>query len=273
MPKQVEAAGEEESLLARRSSVEDIEQASGRAESEREVLAAEKSRRAGLLAALLYGSTSVTITFFNKAVFFVWHFDFPVTITLLQVCLSLVMFLCLHLQGAITLPALSLRMLGNSAPLAIFWCLNVLSGIFTLQYMSIPMFSTLRRLTTLFVLMGEHFFLRRYASQAVWASVLIMSSGALVAGVSDLDYNPMGYICVTINNVCTGAYLLLIQVAKRDLQVSNLQLLFLMNLCSLPFLALTAVFFDAQLVWNYEHLGNSRFLSVLFASCVQVRAP
>ena len=279
MPKQVEVAAEEEGLLARRTSQDslDIERGNGAAHDVRErrrdgEAAGEKARRSGLLAALLYGSTSITITFFNKAVFFVWHFDFPVTISLLQVSLSLLFFVAMHVHGTIQLPALSLRMVGMAAPLAIFWCLNVLSGIFTLQYMSIPMFSTLRRLTTLIVLIGEHVLLRKYATQPVWIAVIVMTLGALVAGVSDLDFNPMGYMCVTINNVCTAAYLLLIQITKRDLQVSNLQLLFLMNLCSLPFLAVTCLIFDAQLVLHYSYLRNPSFLLVLLCSCVQASA-
>jgi drug/metabolite transporter (DMT)-like permease len=178
----------------------------------------------------------------------------------------------MHLHGTISLPALSAKVLWQAAPLAIFWCLNVLSGIFTLQYMSIPMFSTLRRLTTLIVLIGEHVLLRRYATRPIWMAVIVMTLGALVAGVSDLDFNPMGYMCVTINNVCTAAYLLLIQITKRDLQVSNLQLLFLMNLCSLPFLATAFFAFDAQQVWAYPHLRDFSFVLVLVSSCVQVRS-
>lgn len=272
MTKQAQSASEEEGLLARHASQgSDAEPGDG-AGSQGEEAAGEKARRSGMLAALLYGSTSITITFFNKAVFFVWHFDYPVTISLLQVSLSLLLFLALHAHGTITLPALSARMAVMAAPLAIFWCLNVLSGIFTLEYMSIPMFSTLRRLTTLIVLIGEHVLLRKYATRPIWLAVIVMTLGALVAGVSDLDFNPMGYMCVTINNLCTAAYLLLIQITKRDLQVSNLQLLFLMNLCSLPFLVITFLCFDAQLVSQYAHLRNPSFMLVLFCSCLQVRA-
>lgn len=274
MTKQAQAASEEEGLLARRASQssDDVERGDSRGVGRSGEAAGEKARRSGLLAALLYGSTSITITFFNKAVFFVWHFDYPVTISLLQVTLSLLLFVALHAHGTIQLPALSIRVMGMAAPLAIFWCLNVLSGIFTLQYMSIPMFSTLRRLTTLIVLIGEHVLLRKYATRPVWVAVIIMTLGALIAGISDLDFNPVGYMCVTVNNLCTAAYLLLIQVTKRDLQVSNLQLLFLMNLCSLPFLVVTCLIFDAQLVLSYAYLRDPSFLMVLFCSCLQVRA-
>jgi solute carrier family 35 protein len=273
--KRVESAGEEDALLGRPADG-DVERGSGDDDDARSAdgasAAAEKSRRAGLLAALLYGCTSITITFFNKAVFFVWHFDFPVTISMLQVLMSLGLFAAMHVHGTISLPSLSAKAMWQAAPLAIFWCLNVLSGIFTLQYMSIPMFSTLRRLTTLIVLIGEHVLLRRYATRPIWMAVIVMTLGALVAGISDLDFNPMGYMCVTINNVCTAAYLLLIQITKRDLQVSNLQLLFLMNLCSLPFLVTAFLAFDAQQVWAYPHLHNFAFILVLVSSCVQVRA-
>lgn len=253
----------------------DLEQEDIQESKEHTYASSTEFGRKGLLAALLYGATSIAITFFNKAVFFVWHFDYAISISLVQVALSLVLFRVLCSAGLIQLPTISLPVLRQATPLAVFWCLNVLSGIFTLEFMSIPMFSTLRRLTTVIVLFGEHMILRKYASVRVWLSVGVMTVGALVAVAGDLDFNPLGYACVTINNLCTAAYLLLIQMTKSHLQVSNLQLLFLMNMCSFPFLCAASVAFEASAVVAYPYLRDPAFLLVLFCSCgqVQTRAP
>jgi len=264
------SAGESDSLLKGEDrgdeEASDVEDA--RDKTRPHVSSTEFGRK-GLLAALLYGSTSIAITFFNKAVFFVWHFDYAVTISLLQVTMSLLFFRVLGSSGALQLPTLTVPIARQAMPLAVFWCLNVLSGIFTLEFMSIPMFSTLRRLTTVVVLAGEHVILRKYASQRVWVSVGLMTVGALIAGAGDLDFNPAGYACVTINNLCTAAYLLLIQVTKSNLQVSNLQLLFLMNACSFPFLLAAAGLLEASSVAVYPHLWDPMFLLILFCSCAQ----
>jgi hypothetical protein len=62
-----------------------------------------------LLVCLQYGLVSVAITLFNRAVFSVYHFNFPSTVTLLQIIVSLVYMYALRAAGRMQFGALSLR--------------------------------------------------------------------------------------------------------------------------------------------------------------------
>jgi hypothetical protein len=106
---------------------------------------------------------------------------------------------------------------------------NVVSGIAALQYLSVPMWSTLRRLTTLITMGGEVVMLSKEHSSDIWTAVVrvacespassspsgqtvlhcaamrrsdkttcvaaqgIMVAGAFVAGVYDLAFDATGY--------------------------------------------------------------------------------
>lgn len=56
------------------------------------------------------------------------------------------------------------------------WCarrsVNVVSGIAALQYLSVPMWSTLRRLTTLVTMVGEVVMLAKTHRSEIWTAVV-----------------------------------------------------------------------------------------------------
>ena len=52
------------------------------------------------------------------------------------------------------------------------------------------------------------------ALAALQGSIVVMIVGAIVAGATDLTYNPYGYIFVSICAASTAVYLLLIRVLK-----------------------------------------------------------
>lgn len=53
---------------------------------------------------------------------------------------------------------------------------NVVSGIAALQYLSVPMWSTLRRLTTLITMGGEVVMLAKEHSPQIWTAVVRFAS-------------------------------------------------------------------------------------------------
>ena len=254
---------------------------------------------AGKLAACLaYGAVSVSITMFNKAVFSVYHFQYPAFVTTLQVRGGAANFVSIrrmrgfgspracvrppplvpqsrqhtqatvpaagagvrakegagawgsaeHKNDAITLPptphtqvALSIVfMLALSffrvldigpvptvasakavAPLAGLWMLYVQSGVIALRHLTVPMYSVLRRSTTLLVVIGEYLAFGKVPTPPAAASIGAMAAGAALAGSADLSFSPVGYAWVGVCVVSTAAYLILIRLlgdktGKRD---------------------------------------------------------
>ena len=149
-----------------------------------------------LVACVQYGLVSTSITLFNRAVFSVYHFNFPNFVTSVQILVSIAFIYGLRAAGVIktapltragarrvrscwalgrrqgrprrALPRRALawrshllaallptRPLLQVAPLTLFWWLYVVSGVTALRYLNVPMFSVLRRSTTLLVVLGE----------------------------------------------------------------------------------------------------------------------
>lgn len=93
-----------------------------------------------LTACLQYGAVSTAITLFNRAVFSVYNFNFPATVTLLQILVSVVLMAALGAAGRMHFTAPTLAGARRAAPLALFWWLYVVSGVTALRYLNVPMY-------------------------------------------------------------------------------------------------------------------------------------
>ena len=84
-------------------------------------------------------------TIYRQGIFSYYHFKHPSFMICTQICFSLVFSLGFRATGVISFP-IEKRHLGGCVVLATVWSINVVSGIAALQYLSVPMWSTLRRL-------------------------------------------------------------------------------------------------------------------------------
>lgn len=76
--------------------------------------------------------------------------------------------------------------------------------------------SVIRRSTTLCVVCGEFWLFGKRPSRRSLAALLLMVGGAVVAGLTDLTFNPAGYAWVSLCVVSTAAYLLLIRKLQES---------------------------------------------------------
>lgn len=219
----------------------------------------------------LYGVTSVSITFFNKAIFSLYAFRYPCIVTLVQILVCLTLLTIARLAGFLTLPPITRQTSRHVFPLALVWWLYVVSGIAALRYLTIPMFSTLRKSTALIVLILEATVLRKRAKPSVWLSILVMVSGGFVAGATDLSFSPMGYTLVAICCVATALYLVLIVRVSATSKLGTFALLYYNNILALPLMLAYLVFFTEELqhVKTYTHIHDMRFILFLLFSAAQ----
>lgn len=218
-----------------------------------------------------YGTVSVTITFFNKAVFSVYGFHFPCFVTLMQIMVCLTFLTFAGLSGLVTLPRIKWETARLVFPLAFCWWVYVVSGIAALRYLSIPMFATLRRCTALVVLVLESLVLGKTSRFVVWLSIVIMVSGGVLAGLNDLAFNFTGYVLVLICCVSTALYLIMIvHVGKRS-KLETFGLLMYNNLLAFPMMLTYLFLFTTE--WKdipyYPHIHETRFWLFLLFSAAQ----
>ncbi|CAN8064439.1 unnamed protein product [Agarophyton chilense] len=224
-----------------------------------------------LAVCLLYGCTSVCITFFNKAIFSVYEFRFPCFLTLLQIVVCLCILSFAHALRFIKLTPVSFALVKHVYPLTLCWWTYVVSGIAALRFLNIPMFSTLRKCTALVVLILEALLLSKHAKPSIWLSILIMVGGGIIAGLTDLSFSHAGYVLVFICCFATALYLILIVKVGKHPALDTFSLLYLNNLISFPLMLSYLLLFSNELaqVPHYKHFYDAKFWAFLLFSAAQ----
>lgn len=146
-----------------------------------------------------------------------------------------------------------------------------MSGIAALRYLTIPMFSTLRKSTAMIVLILEGIILKKKAKPSVWLAILIMVCGGLIAGLTDLSFSALGYFLVGVCCFATALYLVLIVRVTNSSKLGTFALLYYNNMLALPLMLGYLVFCTQELenVKTFKYLYNPKFLTFLVFSAAQ----
>ncbi|GFR50300.1 hypothetical protein Agub_g12490 [Astrephomene gubernaculifera] len=166
-----------------------------------------------LLVAVLYGFVAVAANFVNK--YAVQVLPLPSAILLIQTCTTVVVLRSLSALRLIR-PLPPLRSLPRQpllAPLAACYCLHAVLVLYSLAFLSVPMYNTLKRLTPVMVLAAKACVDRSLPDGATSGSVLLIVGGCLVAGAGDLDFDGQGYVLALLCALAQAAYMLLTEKA------------------------------------------------------------
>lgn len=90
------------------------------------------------------------------------------------------------------------------APLVVISLVNVLADLGGTQKVSLPMFTALRRFSILMTMLLEAYVFGTSPSTAVKMSVFMMIIGALVAAMSDLSFDTVGYAMILLSDLFTA---------------------------------------------------------------------
>jgi len=143
------------------------------------------------------------------------------------------------------------------------------SGLWALTLVNVPVFSALRRLSTLIVIVGEHFVLGKHTPLDEINSVVLMVFGAIVAGWGDLSASFFGYVLVFFNCLVTAGYLIYINKKSKETSLNTFGLMFYCNLLSLPGVACIVYLTEWEDILQYQHFSKFGFQLCFFMSSVQ----
>jgi solute carrier family 35 protein len=113
---------------------------------------------AGLIAAIFYSVFSIAITLFNKALLTTYKFDSTLTLTFLQGAVTVSCLEFMKWRGWVQYPSFNLKTAKQVLPLSIVFVAYVVISLMSLGRVNVPMFTALRRLTVLFVMVEEYFY-------------------------------------------------------------------------------------------------------------------
>jgi len=228
-----------------------------------------------LWVAALYCTISVAITLLNKRVLSQESFTHVNFLVLAQqVCVIVVLLFC-HLTGTVLLAdaRTTVACLRSRAFLAVIitFLLYVLTSLHGLRFVSVPLFTTLRKTGVACTMIVERAVLgkSKALSREELLGVGMIVVGAVVSGYGDLEYDPVGYALCLFCNFATAAYLVALSKHKANTDMDTPNLLFQCAICAVP-MFFVICFASGELVEAVGFLqgADAGFLTCFFLSAL-----
>jgi solute carrier family 35 protein len=235
-------------------------------------------------AILLYGTTSLAQTIFNKKILATYDFHASHSLLLLQMVISASILLVLRSFGVLKFPAPNMSTASKILPISICYFATVLLGLVSLPNLSLAMYSALKRLVAFIILICEYLVLQKISPLSIWCSVAVMVFGAAIAGLTDLTFNMSGYCFALSSSAFQALYLVLVKKNASD--VSPIEMLFYNCSLSIPFMYGLAIYFDElNYIQRYDFsdvgfrayfflaVGLGAFLNFFIFYCTSINSP
>lgn len=195
---------------------------------------------------IFYSVMSIAMILANKLILSTYQFDFPNVLLLLQCVMSLgLVFLGSQLGVLHVVDKIEKDKLLQWLPVNVFFLLMLLSGFYSLKYMSVPMFMVFKNTNNVLVTIGDWFlFDQPVTGLIVWSLVLLIVA-TLLSAKEDLEYTYEGYIWTAVNMVSSTGYLLYLRYAMNRTRLTQIGMVVHNNFLSVP-LVLVADFVSKQ---------------------------
>jgi len=193
-------------------------------------------------AAALYAGTAIALAFTNKAVLSV--FPESNVMLLFQMLAAAGGVGAMSRARLVEVSPLSVARARSLAPVSALYCSNVAFALASLDGLSVPVYTMLKRLTPAVVL-AANAVSGRPPGARVTASTLLTVGGCILAGAGDLAFDTRAYSFALTSCVLQTCYLLAVERAKGGL--SSHELLLYNSLLSVPLLLLICVL-DGELL-------------------------
>ncbi|XP_061668262.1 solute carrier family 35 member D3 [Syngnathoides biaculeatus] len=242
--------------------------------SRREVFAvvrkmdAVRGRAPGVLVAVAHGAVSASLNIMLKFLMSSLHFRFLTLLQLATYAAAALGLETLRRFGRVSVPAFSLSLSKEFAPVCILSTLQSTLTLWSLRGLSLPMYVVFKRCLPLFTLAVGVCVLRNGApSPGVIAAVVITTGGAALAGAGDLSGDPFGYVTGVLAVVVHASYLVVIQKTSLESQHGPLTAQYAVAVTATPVLLLCALISsDAVVMWSYSAWSDARVLALFLSS-------
>jgi GDP-mannose transporter len=173
------------------------------------------------------------------------------------------------------------------APVNIFFCAMLFTGMASLQHNSVPMVTVFKNITNLIIAVGDYFWFGTTVDRLILASFAIMLGGALAAAWNDLSMTFLGFFWMACNCVSTAGYVLYMKFATQHVKISKFGMVYVNNvLCAALLLPVAMMQGQMRLLVVTRALHSSTyffqnifagtvgfFLNFASLNCVQATGP
>ena len=128
------------------------------------------------------------------------------------------------------------------APVNVFFCAMLFTGMAALQFNSVPMVTIFKNVTNIITTAGDWYFFGSKPEPLVMLAFGIMLSGAVAAAWNDITVTWIGLFWMGLNCVSTSGYVLYMKFATKNVKLSTFGMVFYNNVLCVFFLLPVAYF-------------------------------
>jgi GDP-mannose transporter len=167
-------------------------------------------------------------------------------------------------------PALTWEVAKAWAPVNIFFCLMLFTGMASLQTNSVPMVTVFKNVTNILTTGGDYFFFGNRSENLVFVAFGVMLTGAVAAAWNDINITGLGLFWMAANCVSTSGYVLYMKHATQHVQLSKFGMVHVNNVLCVVFLLPAAYFMgEISLLRNSPGIHTSDyFFKNIFAGFI-----
>lgn len=184
-------------------------------------------------------------------------------------------------------PALTWETARSWAPVNIFFCLMLFTGMASLQTNSVPMVTVFKNVTNIVTSIGDYVFFNSKSEGLVIAAFGVMLGGAILAAWNDIYITTSGLFWMAANCLSTSGYVLYMKFATNNVKLTKFGMVYVNNvLCTVFLLPVAFLLGEVQMfvrtpaVHTLDYFTKNFFAGFVgfflnFASlnCVQATGP
>eukprot|EP00128_Syssomonas_multiformis_P007338 Colp12_sorted_trinity150504_noHs@3736 len=220
-----------------------------------------------VFATVAYGICSMGMIYSNKFVLSTYHFEYPSAFLSIQAIIAVFLLEFMGKFGLVKVEPLRTETMKKWLPVTAIFCAMLYTSTQSLAYLTIPVVTVFKNCTNLLVAYGDKYFYGQQVSFGVLCSLLLMVVGSIVSGYTDLSFNLVGYIWMTLNCVATAAYALYLRRAKKTTELGEWGMALYNNFLTAAFLLPASILAgESEGVMNFRGWNDPPFLTALIGS-------
>lgn len=214
-----------------------------------------------------YIVVSSSMVFANKALSYSYNFRTTNVLLLFQMIFTTTLLRALRAAGFIDFAPFALARARQVAPVSLFYSLNAAVALVALRELSVPSYTLIKRLAPLCTICLESVLLKRMASRAIFASLLVMSLGTVLAANADPSSSSFAWMLGFMSCLFQALYLVFVKRSNVETGMNSFGVLYYHSILSLPFISIIALAVgEIQPALQFPHWTSPSFLCVFVFS-------
>lgn len=210
---------------------------------------------------------SSCMVFTNKALSYTYNFRSTNVLLLTQMLFTVLLLRILRAFRLIDHPDFETSRARHVAPVSIFYSLNAAVALVALRELSVPSYTLIKRLAPLFTMALEALLLRRYATKAIVASLVVMACGTVLAAQADTTSPTHAWFLGFMSSLFQALYLTYVKRSGLDTGMNSFGVLYYHSILSVPCLTVIAlVTQEFPQAARFEGWSSPNFLFTYVAS-------